>query len=301
MILSDYFLNNNIITDGYFSTLGLSNSKVGKEFLTFLDDEKYINEIDTNMEISGLITTDGIYRNHRFATHIKGFVIVDNPRRVFFELHNKLANDKCYFLSNAEDTMIGKDCVISPTAVIDKTGVYIGNNVIIEDFVTIKSPCIIGDNSHIHAGAHLGGSGFEFKRLEDDVLDVKHCGSVEIGKNVVIWENTTIHKAVYPWDKTVIGDFCRIGANTHIDHGAKADRMVEICAGCTVSGRVEIGEKAFIGPGSIISNRVKIGNGAKVLIGSVVSKSVQSEESVSGNFAIRHEKHLDKVKKDANM
>ncbi len=298
MQLHNYFSKENIIKDCEFFALGLSNSKVGKSFLSFLDDRRYLDEINDNNEICGLIISKALFEKVELAPHIIGIVTAENPRKAYFELHNSLSKTKDYITPKAK-TVIGSGCEISATAIVDEVGVVIGDNVAIDDFARIEAPCVIGNNTHIHAGVKIGGSGFEFKGYSDCVLDVVHCGSVEIGSNVDIWENTTIHKAVYPWDKTLISDWCRIGAQTHIDHGAKLQDFVEICARCVISGRASLGKRAFVGPGSIISNRIQIGEEAKVLLGSVVTQDVPARSVVSGNFAIDHDKHMEKVKADA--
>lgn len=108
----------------------------------------------------------------------------------------------------------------------------------------------MGDNTVLHAGVKLGGPGYEFKYLPGGgVLDVAHCGGVTIGADVMLFENVTVHRAVYPWDETVVGDECRVNAQSHIDHGVKLGRRVKVCAGCVISGRVEAGDGVKFGPG----------------------------------------------------
>ena len=173
----------------------------------------------------------------------------------------------------------------------------LGENVTVEEFVSIHGLCRIGSNTVLHAGVKLGGPGYEFKYLPGGgVLDVAHCGGVTIGADVVLFENVTVHRAVYPWDETVIGDECRVNAQSHIDHGVKLGRRVKVCAGCVISGRVEAGDGVKFGPGVTVSNRIAVGDGAQVLLGSVVSKDVPAGAVVSGNFAVDHAAHLAQVK-----
>ena len=300
MQLIDYFDNNNVVRNCEFDVLGLSNSITGLRVLSYLDDTKFVNEINNNEEICAIITTKEIYNDISVPNHIKGLVVVKNPRKIFFSLHNKLSSNEEYY-PQKNKTVIGSNCRISSSSKIDEYGVVIGDNVAIDDYVKIEGPCVIGNNSFIHSGVKIGGSGFEFKRYADSVLDVVHCGGVVIGEGVIIWENVTIHQAVYPWDNTMIGDWCRIGAQTHIDHGAKMSDFVEICARCTISGRVVIGDHGFVGPGSIISNRIVVGNDCKILIGSVVTQDIIDGAIVSGNFAIEHDKHMERVISDSKM
>lgn len=294
MRLSEYFPAEMVLRDADFDALGLSNSRVQGRMLSFLEDPRYAGELNANPNIYAVICQANAVPS--LAEHIQGVVICEAPRKAYFTLHNHLAETAAYRLP-VKETTIGSGCRISPLAYIAPEGVEIGDNVVIEEFVTVKGPCRIGDHTILHAGAKIGGEGFEFKRFAESVLDVSHCGAVEIGSHVIIWENTTVHKAVYPWDMTKIGDYSRIGANSHIDHGAKLAAFSEVCAGAILSGRTELGDHAFIGPGTVVSNRISVGSGAKALIGSVVTKDVPDGQTVSGNFAIEHKKHLESVKK----
>lgn len=289
MWLSDYFPPESIFRNGAFSALCLSNSRPGTPALSFLEDPRYAEELNANSEIVCAICTPESVS--ALAGHIRGVVLSEAPREAYFTLHNRLAETPDY-RPPLEKTVIGSSCRISPLAYIAPEGVTIGEGVVIEEFVTVQGPCSIGRGGVIHAGAKLGGAGFEFKRLVDRVLDVAHCGALEIGEDVVIWENATIHRAVYPWDKTVIGPHARIGANSHIDHGVKLGSFCEVCAGAVISGRTEAGERAYIGPGAVVSNRLNIGMGARVSLGGVATQDVPAGQTVSGNFAVDHQKHL---------
>ena len=279
MYLSECFPTEQIFRDGEFSALGLSNSKGPEGMLPFLEDARFASELLDNPRIRAVICRpeDGAAA----AERKQGVVLSDTPRLTYFQLHNRLP----------------ESCHVSPLAYIAPTGVVLGENVTVEEFVSIHGPCRVGDNTVLHAGVKLGGSGYEFKYLPGGgVLDVAHCGGVTIGADVVLFENVTVHRAVYPWDETVIGDECRVNAQSHIDHGVKLGRRVKVCAGCVVSGRVEAGDGVKFGPGVTVSNRIAVGDSAQVLLGSVVSKDVPAGASVSGNFAVDHGAHLAAVK-----
>lgn len=294
MQLSQFFPLAQIVRDTEFSMLALSNSAPGGPFMTFLEDVRFLEEINHNGEIVAVICKPELLE--QLSSHISGVVLSAQPRVDFFTLHNQLSRDERYHAPLAP-SIIAPGSKISPFACIDPFGVVIEEGVEIEPFCVIKGPCRIGRCTVIHSGVKIGGAGFEFKRLQDRVLDVAHCGSVEIGENVVIWENVTIHKAVYPWDRTEIGHRCRIGAHCHIDHGAKLGAFSELCAGAIVSGRAVLGEWAYLGPGAIVSNRVQLGDAARASLGSVVTRDAPAHETVTGNFAIAHKRFLFNLKK----
>ena len=294
MRLSECFPKERVLKDTSFDALGLSNSEVKADLLSFLEDARFMNELIVNQHICAVICKKE--DAEMLAEHICGVVVSDNPRKDYFELHNRLAQKEEYFPA-LQPTVIGQNCSISPHAVIAPFGVKIGNGVTVEEFAVVRGPCEIGDGCVLHAGVKIGGAGYEFKFFGDDVLDVVHCGGVKIGRNVIFWENATVHRAVYPWDLTEIGDNCRISAQAHIDHGAKLACCVKVCAGAVVSGRTAIGSHTNIGPGSVLSNRICVGENAHVVLGSVVTKNVPDGGQVSGNFAIDHKKHIELVKK----
>ena len=298
MKLSEFFNSGSIIRDADFEALGLSNSHINKCMVSFFDDERFYEEIKNNNKICAIICRKEDVQMFDYMSTI-GIVISNNPRKDYFLLHNRLSRRKGYCIEKRK-TIVGNNCSISKLSSISCEGVEIGNNVIIDDFVKIQGPCIIGDNTVIRSCCIIGGNGFEFKRYSEEVLDVIHCGNVCIGSNVILWENVTVHRAVYPWDSTVIGDWSRIGVQSHVDHGAKVGQFVEICAKCTISGRVHIGKHAFIGPGSILSNRIVVGDYSKVLLGSVVTNNISDGCVVSGNFAIEHDKHINRVIADSS-
>lgn len=289
MRLTDFFPTEQVLRDCEFIALGLSNSVGPDRMLSFLEASRFAGELLDNPGICAVICKpeDG----ERLARYKEGVVLSHTPRLAYFALHNRLADSPDYCPPPAP-SVIPASCHISPLAYIAPVGVELGENVTVEEFVSIHGPCRIGDGCVLRPGVKLGGEGYEFKYLPDSVMDVRHCGGLDIGRNVVLFENVTVHRAVYPWDKTQIGDECRVGAQSHIDHGTKLGRRVKVCAGCVVSGRVEIGEGSKLGPGTVVSNRIRIGQGAQALIGSVVTKELSAGDTVSGNFAIRHDAHM---------
>lgn len=287
----DNFGITDILLDVEFQTLGLAIADIDLEFCTFLDDIKYVESLKD--KASMLITTPEISKE----IHGRGVCISDNPRITFFRIHNYLVNDKEYRLSKEFKTIIGEGCRISDMSSIATKNVKIGNNVTIEEFVSIKENTIIGDNAFIGAGTVIGGEGYEFKRLpNNEVLPVKHCGWTKIGENVQIQYNTCIDKAIYPWDATIVGDYCKIDNLVHIAHAVKLGKAVFLVAGSLLGGRTVIKDNTWIGVGTTISNGLIIGEESRVNIGAVVTKSIEDYASVSGNFAIDHKKFIEFIK-----
>lgn len=290
MLLSDIFREYSSFKDVVikneksFDYLGLTASDVNSLLCVFLDNEKYINDIKTNVRM--IITNKDIGKLLN-GTSCYGTCIVDNPREVFFSIHNYLS-DKSDKLKQKKKTTIGNDCIISKLSSISKHNVKIGDNVLIEEFVVVRENTTIGDNSIIRAGSVIGGQGYEFKRIEKGILSVAHAGGVIIGNNVEIQYNTCIDRAVYEWDNTIIGDHCKIDNLVYIAHGVKIDNNSMIVANAGIGGRTTIGQNTWIGFGSTITNGVSVGDNARANIGSVVTKSIPDGGNYTGNFAVEH-------------
>lgn len=280
-----------ILEEKEFDSLGLAISNLDFPFCTFIDNEKYLSNISLNAKM--IITTSEISK----LVNNMGVCISENPKISFFKLHNFLSTTNDYIIEKDFNTQIGNNCKISKLSSIAEKNVKIGNNVIIEEFVSIKENTIIGDNSIIRAGSIIGGEGFEFKRMiSRDVLPIKHIGWVLIGESVEIQHNTCVDKAIYPWDKTIIEDNCKIDNLIHIAHGVKLGKGVFIAAGAITGGRTIIKDNTWIGVSATVSNGLNIGKNSRINIGAVVTKDVEDYASVTGNFAIEHNKFINFIK-----
>lgn len=288
----DLEINYELSDEKEFETLALVGEKLSKRICTFIDDERYLDSISSSVVM--IITTKKI-RNMLCANKHIGFCVVENPRLLYFKIHNFLSCDERYVRKDY-NTEIDASAQINPLSSIASKNVTIGKNVIIEEFVVIREGTIIGANSIIHAGSIIGGGGFELKREQDRILSVKHLGGVIIGENVEIKHNVVIDKALYPWDNTIIDDYSKIDSLVEIAHGVKIGKSTMVIATAAIFGRTVVGDECRIGPGAIIRNAIKIGDKSNVNLGSVVTKDVEKQGTVTGNFAVNHATFIKKFK-----
>lgn len=276
-----------IYNEKEFETLALVAQNPNQKYITFINDVKYLTKLNENVSV--VITTPELKDD---IPEKYGVVVSENPTLTYFELQNYLSSNTDY-IRKSEDTVIGKDCKISSFSSIAKENVVIGNNVEIEDFVTIYPNTIIGDNVIIRSGSKIGGQGFEYKRCSDNtILTVNHYGGVIIEHDVDVHCNVCIDRAVYPWDNTVIGEYTKIDNLVHIAHAVKIGKRNLITATACIGGRTEIGDDCWIGIGAIIKNAVSVKNKATVTMGSVLANNVRENEEVSGFYAVKHEDFL---------
>lgn len=255
--------------------------------------KEYIKNIKNNVSV--VITTPELYEI--IKEYDVGICITDKPSELYFKVHNYLSeklNGRQRFKSIIDPT-----ARISPLAFISEYNVKIGKNVIIEEFVSIKSNTVIGDNCIIRTGSVIGGEGYQFHNIDNQNKLVKHIGGVLISDSVEIQQNSCIDKAIYSWDNTCIGEQTKIDNLVHIAHGAKIGKNCMIVALSCIAGRVEIGDNTWVGINSSIRNGIKIGKNSKINMGSVVTKNLNDNECVSGNFAIDHDIFLENLKKNS--
>jgi len=93
-----------------------------------------------------------------------------------------------------------------------------------------------------------------------------------------------------------LADGVKSDVMVYVGHNSQIGRKTFLAAGAKIPGNVWIGEDVWIGVNATISNRIRIGDGARVSLGSVVTKDVPAGATVSGNFAIDHQRFLKNLK-----
>ena len=222
-----------------------------------------------------------------------GIIISENPRKDFFELHNKLVKKDFYFTKR--DNQISEKAYISEKANIGSYNIIIEDDVIIEAGVTIYENVTIKKGTIIKSGTILGADGFQYVRNKDDIIKVEPAGELEIAEDVVIHNNSVIDKGIF--GKTFIGENTKIYNLVHVAHDSKIEKNVFLTAGVIVCGRVKIGANSYLGPNCTIKNGLFLGENTKVSMGAVVTKDVKDNEVVTGNFAIPHKQFIENLKK----
>ncbi len=269
-----------VINETEVESLGLLQYSADVVTASFIENEKYLGDIGENVRV--IITAPELA--DRLGKD-RGVCVVNHPKISFFKLHNFLVSCCEEYTLKKTGTCFGADCNISPTAQIASRNVLIGNHVKIEENVVIYENTIIEDDVVIHAGCIIGGTGFECKKTDGKTFTVEHAGSVKIGMGSEIGYGACIAKALYPWDCTRIGNYCRLDNLVHISHGVKIGERGMIAAGSKIAGRVVIGDDVWVGIGCIVSNGLYLGDNCKIDIGSVVIRDVKDNCEVFGNPA----------------
>lgn len=279
-----------LINQFSYDGVGLLVTTSEGSLLSFIEDKKYISKLNENKQIKGIFCTQEILDSKLVRNDVV-VIVVDDPKWFFFKIVDYLAKNK-----ERAPTTISSTSKINPTAYINPFGVIIGENCVIESHVTIHSDVIIGDNVVLRAGSVIGGEGFEHKKTSRGVLSVTHNGEVFIHNNVEVGANSHVAKG-FSYRPTIIGESTKLDAFVHYAHGVQSGKECLIVAHAMIGGNVDIGNNVWIGPSSVITNRIVLEDNCFVTLGAVVTRKVKSNETVTGNFAIPHQKFLKNLKK----
>lgn len=256
-----------------------SRDFIHNKVLSYVANEKFSKYL-IKEEIKAVILSKNYYdKLEENIKDKKSFFLVDNPEKVFYDLHNYLYKNTDFYKVELS-SKVGENVVIHPTAYIED-GVVIGNNVTIGPKAIIHSNTIIGDNVEINSGVVIGSQGFQV--LFDDKLayHVKHVGGVKIGSNVLINSNTCIANSLFE-GYTEIGNNTKIDNLVHIAHNCKIGESCVIVPGVVLTGSVVIDDNVWIAPNSVILNQLKISKNSFIGASSLVTKNVEESVRVFG-------------------
>lgn len=189
----------------------------------------------------------------------------------------------------AEGVSVGAGATIGRASIGRNTRV--GAGVHVGDGVTIGEACTV------FPGAVIGGDGFGYERDERGIPHkFPHLAGVRIGDRVDIGANACIDRGAF--GDTEIGDDTKIDNLVHVAHNVRLGCGVMIAASAVVAGSTVVGDGAWIGPSACVSDGLTVGADAVVSLGAVVTRDVPPGERVTGNFAVPHQRFLERLRAD---
>ncbi len=279
-----------VIRDSSFITPGfLSDPQDG--MIVFLEDVKYLDNLKNTPGVSCVLTTEELAGR---LPQIPGVAICAEPRRSFFDLHNRLALKTDFYWTDFP-TEINPSARIHQRACIAEKNVRIGPDTVIGPNVTIEERCLIGSSVTIRAGVVLGSIGFQSSRTAAGMMDMVHAGGIIIRDHVEILSNAVVAVAVFR-QFTTVGAGSRIGNTVFISHNVQVGLRCFVGHGSVVNGNVRLGDDVWIGPGAVLVNNITLGDGAQVSLGGTVTTDVHAGERVTGMLAIDHKKMMRHIK-----
>jgi len=257
--------------------------------IAFADTEKFIDQINSNSNITVVIT------NELLCGKLKDKVVIlcEDPRYSYYQFSNGIGETNYITFPS----QISPSAQIHHRAFVSEHNVIIGDNTIVGPNTSILADVEIGSDCVINSGVSLGNSGYEFKRTSKGILPVFHDGKVIIKNRVRVGANTAIDKG-FSFRHTIIEDDVKIDDLVYIAHGGQIGEGTFLVGHVMISGSTTVGKNVWVGPGAILSSSITIGDHAFISLGSIVNRNVGPGEHVTGNFAIEHKKFIENLKKN---
>jgi UDP-3-O-[3-hydroxymyristoyl] glucosamine N-acyltransferase len=275
-----------VLRDGEFRTLGLvTHTTAG--MLVFAEAERFLPALLARDNVSCVLTNEALSKQ---LPERLGVAISAQPRVDFIRLHNRLAETDFYFAPFPSE--IAASARVHPRAYVAEKNVRIGERVLIEPNASVLERSILEDDVVIRAGCVIGGEGFQFARIGDQLLPMVHAGGVRLERGVEAQNQSCVDRALFG-GFTTVGQHTKLDNFVHIAHNCQLGKRNLIAACAMLAGTVTTGDDVWIGPQAAISSEVTLGARAHVTLGAVVTRDVPEGEHVSGNFAIRHARFLE--------
>ncbi|WP_419766801.1 UDP-3-O-(3-hydroxymyristoyl)glucosamine N-acyltransferase [Arcobacter sp.] len=274
------------------------------EELTFLENNKYANDLEKTTAAAVLVKKDFI---SRVPTNTVALVC-DEPY-VKLALASKLFAPKVVE-SDGKDCIVGENTTIMPNVYLGKgssigigctimTGAYIGdnvtigNNTIIYPNVSVYRDCNIGNDCIVHAGTVIGSDGFGFAQSKGKYIKIYQNGNVEIGNDVEIGANTSIDRAAFK--STIISDGVRIDNLVHIAHNCKLGVGCILTGQVGLSGTTTLNEYVIMGGQSATAGHLEVAPFTTIAARGGVTKSIKEPKKQWAGFPLFEHKTWLKV------
>jgi UDP-N-acetylglucosamine acyltransferase len=166
-----------------------------------------------------------------------------------------------------ERAVLGSSVRVGPYTVIDGD-VTLGDNCVVGPHVHLTGRTKIGENTKIHAGAVLGDE------PQDYYFYANQETYTRIGRDCVIREHVTIHRATGEGEATVVGDGVMLMAFAHVAHNCHIGDSAVIINNVLLGGHTQIGRRAIISGAALCHQFVRIGEFSLVSPGIMTRRDI---------------------------
>jgi len=264
--------------------------------LTFLENKKYINDLENTKAAAVLVTEanaskvpdgtialicDEPYLNLAKASKLFAPNIVED------EGIEPLIGEGTKVMPNVyigKGSSVGKGCTLMAGAFIGDN-VTIGDNTIIYPNVTVYRDCKVGSDCIIHAGTVIGSDGFGFANTKDGkYIKIYQNGNVIIGSDVEIGANCTIDRAVFK--STIIEDGVRLDNLVHIGHNCKVSTGCILVTQVGLSGSTTLHPYVVMGGQSATAGHLEIAPFSTIAARGGVTKTITEPKKSWAGFPL---------------
>ena len=276
-----------------FRSLGYLGHRLRRErMLAFVEDERFLPRVEAHPDLAAVLTTAALAE--RIPATL-GVAVVGRPAADFYALHNHLATQTEFYWRDFASE-IAPSARVHPRAFVAERNVRVGPDCVIEPGAAVLDHSILGEGVVVRAGAVIGAHGMETKRVDGRVLRLEHAGGALLGDRVEIHANAVVVRAVFG-GFTEIGEDTVVGSLVNVAHGVRIGRRCFLPDTCMLAGAVTVGDDVVIDPNATIAHEVHLGDGCRITLGAVVTRDVPPGVTVSGNFAIPHERFLEFIRR----
>jgi UDP-3-O-[3-hydroxymyristoyl] glucosamine N-acyltransferase len=269
--------------------------------LAFLANHRYKHQLYETQAAAVLI------RESDLDGYAGAALIVADPYAAFARLTHLFDQTPHREAGIHPTAVIATDALIDPTAsigayVVIDSGVVIGAEVNIEAgacihesvqigagswigcHVVIHHHCVIGQRVRIHAGAIIGADGFGFAPYQGHWHRIAQLGRVLIGDDCRIGANTTIDRGAL--DDTVIGRNVILDNQVQIAHNVQIGDHTAMAACSGVAGSTRIGRHCILAGGVGVVGHIEIADHVHLTGMTMVTKSITQAGSYSSGTAM---------------
>lgn len=279
-----------VVRDGQFANTGKLSTPL-EALCVPMRGAGYADEVNANPQIAAVVTKEEIVErlDPRLA-----IAVAPDPDAAHSEIHARLAEQREAEL-RATPNRIDASAKIDPSARIADYGVEIGAGARIGPHAWLAPGVTVGEHCVLHSGVALGVPGFNVGTIGGRQKIVPQMGGVELHAHVEMLANSTVARAIFGGN-TIIGEETVTDNLVYIAHDVQIGRRVQICALVNILGRTIVGDGAYIGPSAVVKNGLILGEKSRISIGAVVTQDVDAGATVSGNFAVPHNRFLDHIR-----
>lgn len=269
--------------DVLIDSLNLSNrDSMYSNILSYTTNADFSDVIANNKSVKAIIVPtelfDGIKHYMDSVCRKISYIVAENTEHTFYSLHNLLYWNTCFYDKFEQNAIVGKNCDIDSSVVIE-SGVIIGDNVTIGPNSVIRKGTIIDDDVTIGCCSVIGSEGFQ--AIKDFRQKIKHVGKCHICRGANIGDNTTICNSLFEGE-TIIGEYTNIDNHCQIAHNCIVGKNCVITSTCTMMGTTELGDNVWLAPNSVVLNKMKVGDGSFVGTFTFVNRNLKPGSAVFG-------------------
>jgi UDP-3-O-[3-hydroxymyristoyl] glucosamine N-acyltransferase len=189
------------------------------------------------------------------------------------------------FAAIGEGSVIGSNSVIHAGAHVGRS-CKIGNNVVLHPHAIVSDDCNLGNRVVIHANTVIGADGFGYRAQQGKHVKVPQLGWVEVEDDVEIGACSTVDRGTF--GATRIGMGTKIDNLVMIGHNCQIGKHNVLCSQVGIAGSCTTGDYVVMAGQVGVADHITIGDRVTILAKTGVSGNVPSGSQIMGYPARSH-------------